>query len=106
MAVIDIKRDGAGKVIFDPPVLQMQTRANDFVFWRNLDPQERHWITAKDKSHIQNLWFAAPLAPFVDGLPADTTSQLALTAFDDIVYVCSLHPGEQGEITFPPPPTT
>jgi hypothetical protein len=97
MAVIDIKRDGAGKLIFDPPDLQMQTRDADFVFWRNLDSQERHWITAEGKS--PNFWFAAPLARFVDGQPADATPQLALTAGDDIVYVCSLHPGEQGKIT-------
>jgi hypothetical protein len=100
MAVIDIKRDGAGKLIFDPPDLQMQTRDADFVFWRNLDSQERHWITAEGKS--QNFWFAAPLARFVDSQPADATPQLALTTGDDIVYVCSLHPGEQGKITFPP----
>ena len=100
MAVIDIKRDRADKVIFDPEELQMG-KSPDFVFWRNFDRKELHWITAKDKR--QNIWFKAPLARFVDGQPPDTTTQLTLTEFDDIDYVCSLHPGEQGKITFKSP---
>jgi plastocyanin len=98
VAIIDIKRNPDGQVVFDPAVLQ--ATSPDFVIWRNLDPRAQHWITGQGQP--SDFWFAAPLAPFVNRQPADTTSELALTTAVAIVYVCSLHPEEQGNITFPP----
>jgi hypothetical protein len=95
MPAIDIKRVN-GQVVFDPPILVIAN--NDIVFWRNFDPQEQHWITKQGAA--PNFWFAAPMAPFVNGRPPDTTSALVVHTAD--TYVCSLH-GEHGSFTLTPP---
>src|SRR5262245_55524027 len=98
MAKIEIiRRDG--KVEFHPSPLEAS--AGDNVFWSNLDPLAQHWITLKGKS--EDFWFPVRLAPFVDGQPADTCSEISLRKGPPVIYVCSLHPGEEGEITVASP---
>jgi plastocyanin len=96
MAAINIRRVN-GRAVFDPPVLVGAT-VGDRIFWRNLDPAEQHWITPKGKP--QDYWFRSPLAPFVRGQPADTTTDVVLQQEVPIMYVCSIHQEETGEIRF------
>jgi len=96
MPVINIKRVN-GRVVFDPSVLVGAT-VGDRVFWRNLDPAEQHWITLKGKPN--DYWFRFPLAPFVPDQPADTTREVVLQQEVPIIYVCSIHQQETGEIHF------
>lgn len=94
MARIDIVRNG-NKVEFVPSVLKASP--GDTVFWRNLDPDEQHWITLKGKDNT--FWFAAPLAPAVAGAPPDVTGTISLPNPPvTLVYVCSLHGTEEGTI--------
>jgi plastocyanin len=96
MSAIDIKKVN-GRVVFEPATLSVAE--NELVFWRNWDPDDQHWITMKDQRN--DLWFAFPLAPFVDGQPPDTTRALIVQGPNNIVYECSLHK-EQGTIEFVP----
>jgi plastocyanin len=98
MAKIEIIRGDDGKVEFQPSPLEVL--AGDNVFWSNLDPEARHWITKKDddgKIADKNFWFPDRLAVFVAGQPADKSSSINVRG--KIRYVCSDHPGEEGEIT-------
>jgi plastocyanin len=87
-----------GRVTFDPPVLE-GAALGDRVFWRNMDPEEHHWITLKGKP--DDFWFRFPLSPYAPGEPPDTSREVVLQTPASIVYVCSIH-GEEGEIHFTP----
>jgi plastocyanin len=107
MARIDIIRRVDGTVEFVPS--SQQVDVGEGIFWRNLDPRAQHWITLQGQA--KDFWFGSALAPFVDGQPADTTSEIVFQRQPvddagnpiDSVYVCFLHANdEQGVITFPP----
>ena len=103
MAMIDIKRvvvDGVEKVVFDPSPLVWPV-GSDGIFWRNLDPKESHRLTVKGQP--DSFWFAFSLAPFVAGQEPATTNP-AITFQSQpvpptVTYVCTLHAGEEGQIT-------
>lgn len=79
---VDITRNDTGTVMLSPSPLQVTD--GDSVFWRNMDGAQ-HWITKKDAA--KNFWFQSPLAPFAQGQPADSTSEIAIDA-PRIDYSC------------------
>ena len=85
-------------VRFDPP--RLEVIPGEGIFFRNRDPKAEHWITKQGEA--QDFWFRAPLAPFT-APPPDVSSEIVFQGVPSendgvVVYVCSLHPGEQGEI--------
>jgi hypothetical protein len=96
---IDIVRKDDGTIAFKPRVLKGST-IGDRIIWRNLDPQEEHWVTGKGQP--QDSWFRSAVALFVPGQTAHTTDELPLREEIDITYVSFFHPDTEGVITFAP----
>jgi len=97
MALIDIVRVG-GIVRFSP--VDFQAAANDFVVWRNSDPESDHWPTPQGQP--QNTWFDFPLPKFVAGQPAAVSDNLALPGGPfSVKYQDALDSSLQGTITIP-----
>ena len=87
---IDITQD-KGKLTLSPSPLTVAV--GDSVFWRNMDGAQ-HWITKKGE--VKTFWFESPLAPFVEGQPADVTSAVAIDAAQ-IDYSC-IDPAGRDEV--------
>jgi plastocyanin len=100
MAIINIVRRN-GAVTFDPPSLNVARY--DTVVFRNLDPQSQHQVTLLGQAN--DFWFQFPLAPYVEGQPADTSSELLFDqkltgtppASKTYSYICALHPERPNE---------
>jgi plastocyanin len=99
MATINIRRDGTGKVVYDPPTVKLGK--GDFVVWANQDPAAAHQPTLQGKP--ADYWMTDSLPGFVAGQPAATSPaiNLAGAAGTSITYVDGLDPnGGSGTITF------
>lgn len=95
MATITISRQG-GTVVFTPSPAAIGK--GDVIVFRNEDPQAQHHITPDINN--PGFWFPYPLAPFVEGQPADTSDEVFFgTAPLTVTYLCALHGGETGTIT-------
>ncbi|HEV3050667.1 MAG TPA: hypothetical protein VGX50_10175 [Longimicrobium sp.] len=104
MAIIDIVR-GTNGVQFalsgsapQSPFTLNLTKGESVVF-RNRDPQEQHQITNTTKQPVKpDFWFPYPLAPFVEGQPADVSSEVFFSTVGTVKFACALHLSETGTI--------
>lgn len=96
MATITISRqDGTVEFQISP---EGPIKKGDVVVFRNEDPEAQHQPTLQGQG--ATFWFQHPMAPFVDGQPADTSDEVFFgTAPLTVTYVCALHDGETGTIT-------
>ena len=98
MALINIRRDGTGKVIYDPPTVKL-AKAGDFVVWANQDPKSPHQPTLQGKP--PDYWMSRSLPPFVAGQPAASSPAINLAGPNAITYVDGLDPDAgSGSIVF------
>lgn len=94
--------DAGSPVTFDPPSLPVEV--GDQIFWTNNDENLPHWPGLKktDGSIDETFFMRNQIAPassstiFSPGPPA-TDPVYRITEYQ-LVYVCSLHQGEQGTI--------
>jgi plastocyanin len=104
VAIIDIVR-GTNGVQFalsgsapQSPFTLNLTKGESVVF-RNRDPQEQHQITNTTKQPVKpDFWFPYPLAPFVEGQPADVSSEVFFSTVGTVKFACALHLSETGTI--------
>ena len=93
MSIFKIRIKAGRPAAFDPSPLTV--RVNDSVFWYNGDLTQPHWPTpdpAKPKA-----WLDYQIAP--DGQSAQISlNPSKKSANYTLNYVCSLHPGEKGQI--------
>lgn len=81
----------AGKpAVFDPTPLKVQV--NDSVFWYNADQKEAHWPTPN--AETPKAWLDYQIAPDSESTQISMDPPAPYT----LDYVCSLHPGEEGQI--------
>ena len=97
MALINIRRNDAGVVSFDPSPANLDS-TSDFAVWANLDPQAEHQPTLKGKA--ANWWMDDPLPRAVAGQPAATSPPVSLTGTTPLTYCDGLDPTIEGTINF------
>jgi plastocyanin len=85
---------------FDPPSLP--ANPGDLIFWSN-NTSAKHWPAPKDQP--ANTWFEAEIPGKLPGQPAPVSSEFSPDTVGKIVYVCALHPEEEGviDVTGPQP---
>jgi hypothetical protein len=76
MAVITIRRDDSGNLVFDPNEVTLDP-TGDFVTWANADDKAPHQPTMQGKA--KDYWLDDPLPPYVEGQPMATSPAVALT---------------------------
>jgi plastocyanin len=104
VAIIDIVRGTngvqfalAGSAPQSPFTLNL-TKGESVVF-RNRDPREQHQITNTGVRPVKpDFWFPYPLATFVNGQPADVSSEVFFSTAGTVKFACALHPSETGTI--------
>jgi plastocyanin len=93
MSIFKIQIKAGKPAVFDPSPLT--AHVNDSVFWYNGDQNEPHWPTPDAKKPKE--WLDYQIAP--DGQSAQISlNPLNPPANYTLNYVCSLHPGEKGQI--------
>lgn len=93
MSIFKIQIKAGKPAVFDPTPLTVHV--NDSVFWANGDQQEPHWPTPDPTK--PKAWLDFQIAP--GGQSAQISfDPLSPPANYTLNYVCSLHPGEKGQI--------
>jgi plastocyanin len=96
MTMISINRNAEGKVVFDPP--SVQVLAQDLVFWVNNDLLSAHQPTPKGQ--VPDRWLADPIPAAAEGQPAATSPAISLNvAILPITYVDGLDAADGAEGT-------
>lgn len=90
MSIFKITIKAGTPAVFDPSPLSVHV--NDSIFWSNDDPTKPHWPTPNAAD--PTAWLDFQVAP--NGQSAQISiDPMGPTTFN---YVCSLHPGEKGQI--------
>ena len=90
MSLFKIQIKAGKPAVFDPSPLSV--RVNDSIFWSNDDQNEPHWPTPNAAQ--PKAWLDFQVAP------GGQSAQISINpmAPTTLNYVCSLHPGEKGQI--------
>lgn len=90
MSIFKITIKAGKPAVFDPS--SVSVRVNDSVFWSNDDQTQPHWPTPN--AATPKAWLDFQVAP------GGQSAQIAINPMGPTTlnYVCSLHPGEKGQI--------
>ena len=90
MSIFKIQIRAGNPAVFDPSPLSV--RVNDSIFWSNDDQTQPHWPTPDPAN--KKAWLDFQVAP------GGQSAQISINPMGPTTlnYVCSLHPGEKGQI--------
>ena len=90
MSIYKIQIKAGNPAVFDPSPLSVHV--NDSIFWANGDQTKPHWPTPNAAQ--PKAWLDFQIAPGGQSAQISINPMGATT----LNYVCSLHPGEKGQI--------
>ena len=90
MSIFKIQIKAGKPAVFDPSPLSVHV--NDSIFWANGDQTQPHWPTPN--AATPKAWLDFQIAP------GGQSAQISINPMGPTTlnYVCSLHPGEKGQI--------
>jgi plastocyanin len=90
MSIFKIQIRAGNPAVFNPSPLSV--RVNDSIFWSNDDQTHPHWPTPN--AATPKAWLDFQIAP------GGQSAQISINPMGPTTlnYVCSLHPGEKGQI--------
>jgi plastocyanin len=90
MSIFKIQIKAGKPAVFDPSPLSVHV--NDSIFWANDDQTQPHWPTPNAAQ--PKAWLDFQIAP------GGQSAQISINPMrpTTLNYVCSLHPGEKGQI--------